>query len=226
MITRNPIASLFRTSPFGPLQEHMKVVIQCAKNVVPLFEALDRKDLAEVGRLRNLIADLEKQADGIKNDIRTHLPKGLFMPVDRRDLLDLLRAQDSIADRVQDAAAMVSFGIEEVPSSLREGLLPFVRRNLDAALKCEEVVLHLDELLEVGFSGKVVERINLLVTELSAIETATDDLGRELTRELVRHETDISTASFVLWYDLLSTIGDIADHSENVGDRLRLLIAR
>ena len=40
------------------------------------------------------ICRLESEADEIKNDIRGHLPKSIFMPVDRRDLLEILILQD------------------------------------------------------------------------------------------------------------------------------------
>ncbi|UCF35773.1 MAG: TIGR00153 family protein [Acidobacteriota bacterium] len=226
MLITNPIASLFRESPFGPLQEHMRVVIDCTKEVVPLFEALLKEDYDELEVVRKRIFEKEKAADKIKMDIRTHLPRGLFMPVDRRDLLDLLKGQDSIADRVQDAAVLIGFGHLKVPPSLKDRLLEFVQLNLDAALKCNEVMSNLTELLEMGFTGKVVERVNVMVTELSVIETATDDLGHLMVRTMVEHEIETSHTSFVLWYDLLRILGDIADSSENVGDRLRLMIAR
>ena len=42
----------------------------------------------------------------MKRELRTHLPKGLFMPVDRRDVLDVLLRQDIIANQAKDIAAI------------------------------------------------------------------------------------------------------------------------
>jgi uncharacterized protein Yka (UPF0111/DUF47 family) len=47
----------------------------------------------------------------------------------------------------------------------------------------------------------------------------------ELTRRLVAEE-GLRPADFFIWYELLRKIGDVADYAEDVGDRLRLLIAR
>ena len=104
MRTTSPIASLFGRSPIRPLQEHMNTVEKCAVEVIPLFEALMEGDRDRLVAHRNTIFELEQEADDIKNKLRSHLPKSLFMPVDRRDFLDMLHAQDSIADTAQDIA--------------------------------------------------------------------------------------------------------------------------
>lgn len=226
MLITSPIANLFRQSPFGPLQEHMRLVVECVKEFGPFIEALiaEDGDALEVSRAK--VIQYEKEADKVKSQIRTHLPKGLFLPVDRRDLLDLLRAQDAIADRAQDGVALLMLGKRRVPPALKEGLLPFVQVNIEAALKCQTIIAQLDDLLELGFTGKMVERIDVMVKELSDIESQTDRMGIQLTEALISHESDISPAAFIVWYDVLAIIGDIADNAENVGDRLRLLIAR
>ena len=108
MRTTSPLGKLFGRSPFRPIQEHMEVVHECVETVLPLFEALRDRDRAALLRHKQQICELENRSDELKNDIRSHLPKSLFMPVDRRDLLDLLNAQDSIADACQDIAELLA----------------------------------------------------------------------------------------------------------------------
>ena len=132
MRTTSPIAALFGRSPFRPLQEHMKIVEECADEVPPLFEALRDRDHAAVIARKDRIFELEGQADDVKNELRLHLPRSLFMPVDRRDLLDLLNAQDSIADTIQDIAGLLVLRGMSVPPFMAEELLPYVRRVVDA----------------------------------------------------------------------------------------------
>ena len=107
MQTTNPLLKLFGHSPFKPLQEHMRVVVQCANEVPALVEALCQDDRDAVQATRDEIFRLENAADEIKNELRAHLPKRLFMPVDGRDLLEILDMQDSIADTAQDIAGMM-----------------------------------------------------------------------------------------------------------------------
>ncbi len=226
MRTTNPIAALFARSPFGPMQEHMKVVAECAEEVIPLLEALRDGDAVALESQKEKIFALERKADDLKNELRSHLPRSLFMPVDRRDLLDLLNTQDSIADTAQDIAGLVTLRGMELPPFLRGELLPFAKRVIDAVHKCRQVVGELDDLLELGFRGRETERVEEIIRELSIIETDTDERGMALVRLLFEHEEELSPLAAVYWDRLIEMIGDIADFAEDVGDRLRLLIAR
>lgn len=226
MRTTSPIAALFGKSPFKPMQEHMKVVEECAEALIALFEALLAGDRDEVVAQKDRIFSLENRADEIKHELRSQLPRSLFMPVDRRDLLDLLHRQDSIADTAQDVAALVVLRGMQVPDFLRDPLLPFVRRVVDAVHKCREVIGELDELLEAGFRGAETRRCEEIIRELSVIETETDDQGLQLVGLLFSHEDELSPLRVVYWQRLIEMVGHVADHAENAGDRLRLLIAR
>ena len=226
MFGSNPIAGLFGKSPFKPTQKHMEAVDRCAAECVPLFEALLAGDRDKLAACKDRVFELENQADGIKNQIRAHLPKSLLMPIDRRDLLDLLHAQDSIADTAQDVAGLVTIREIEIPSYFRELLPAFVQCNVDAVHQCKEVIGLLDELLEMGFRGREVEQVEAMVQELGEIETESDHQGIELTRLLYQHGDAMPPPTFFLWYELFQKLGDIADYAEDVGDRLRLLVAR
>ncbi|MDH3733537.1 MAG: TIGR00153 family protein [Gemmatimonadota bacterium] len=226
MRSTNPIAALFGKSPFRPMQEHMRVVEECAEEVIPLLEALRDRDHERVLGHKDKIFALEGEADDLKNELRSHLPRSLFMPVDRRDLLDLLNAQDSVADTVQDIAGLVVLRGMEIPGFMSDGLLPYARRVVDAVHKCREVISELDELLELGFRGSETARVEEAIQELSVIETETDDQGMALVGLLFEHQDELNALEVVYWDRLIDLIGDIADYAEDVGDRLRLLIAR
>lgn len=226
MRTTNPLAGLFGKSPFRALQKHMAAVEQCVEQLPPLFEALEKGDMDAVAGYRDSVYRLENEADDLKNEIRSRLPRGLFMPVDRRDLLDLLDAQDSIADTAQDVAGFVLLRRMEIKPYLSAPLAAFLATNLEATRKCGEVINELDELVETGFRGRQVGRVTALITELGAIEHRGDEQEIELVTLLFDNEGEMRPLSVVFWYELLRTIGDIADYAEDVGDRLRLLVAR
>lgn len=225
MKTTNPLASLFGRSPFGPIQEHMRLVEQCALEVPPLFDALRAGDADGMAARKESIFGLEHAADDLKNRIRSRLPATLLMPVARRDVLDLLSAQDNIAGAAQDVASLVALGKLNVPPAMESELTPFVARVVDAVSKCREAVEALDELLETGFRGREADLMLGLIQEVEAIETETDTLGMRLVQTLVDHEADMGVLSVVFWYELIRSLGRIADEAENAGDRLRLLLA-
>ena len=226
MKTTNPIASLFGHSPFKPLQKHMEIVNQCVAEVPPLFEALIAGDKAALEKAKEAIFEKEHAADSMKNELRIHLPKSLFMPVDRRDLLEVLAMQDSIADTAQDIAGLLVEREMTVPENMADDLRALVQRCVEACVQSGAIVAELDELVETGFRGLEASRVEEMVEQLNLIEDDTDKLGMALSRTLFAQEDSLSPVSVMFWYQLIQWVGDLADYAEKVGDRLRLLIAR
>jgi predicted phosphate transport protein (TIGR00153 family) len=204
----------------------MDVVGRCAAQVPELFEALCAGDQERVVSIKDRIYELEQEADDIKNELRAHLPKSLFLPVDRRDLLEVLDMQDSIADTAQDIAGLLFERPMEVPESLKDPLLALTRRCVDACDQAVKIIGELDELVETGFRGRESDRVSEMVAELNKIETDTDEMGTELSRRLFAQEDEMNPVSVMFWYRLIQWIGDLADYAEKVGNRLRLLLAR
>jgi len=226
MPTTTPFANLFGQSPFKALQRHMRAVLECMREVPPLFEALAAGDQERVRSVKDKIFELENEADTIKNELRSNLPKSLFMPVDRRDLLEVLQMQDSIADTAQDVAGLLVERPMGLPEFLQEPLMTLAQRCVDACEHSGKIIEELDELLATGFRGREATRVEEMVEELNRIEDETDQLGLELTRRLFQHEDELKPVSVMMWYQLIQWVGDLADYAEKVGDRLRLLIAR
>ncbi len=226
MSTTNPLFRLFGQSPFKPLQEHMRVVVQCAAEVPGLFEALCAGEEAKIEEIRARIFALENQADEIKNELRSHLPRSMFMPVDRRDLLEILDLQDSIADTAQDIAGMLVLRRPKILEPIHEPLMVLTRRCLDACNQMARIMEELDELLETGFKGRESEMVVNMIDDLNKTETDTDRKAMEVLRELFAHEQEIDPVSLMIWHRLIRWVGDLANYSEKVGNRLRLLLAR
>ena len=226
MKSTNPLASLLGHSPFKPMQQHMRAVKQCVDEVPGLFDALIKGDTEGVNAAKTAIFTHEQSADDIKNELRGHLPKSLFMPVDRRDLLELLDMQDSIADTAQDIAGLLVERDMEVIEPMRAPLVELVERCVATANQAATIIEELDELLEMGFGGREATRVEEMIAELNRMEDHTDELGMALTQILFQHEDDMKPVSVMFWYQMIQWVGDLADYAEKVGDRLRLLIAR
>jgi predicted phosphate transport protein (TIGR00153 family) len=206
------------------MQQHMRVATACAREVLPLFEAMAAGDSAAIAERCEAIEKLEHEADSIKNEIRSHLPKRLLMAVERRDMLEILDSQDSIADVAQDIAGLAEQRQMVVPEALREPLLELVRRVLAACDQAERVINELDELVETGFAGREVGRVEEMIGELNRIESDTDALAERVTRQIFAMEAELGVGT-VFWYQMVGWIADLADYAERVGNRLRLLIA-
>ena len=68
MAQKSTIPMLFGKSPFTALQTHMREVVDCARDVRPLIQALADGDQAEVDKIKNRIFEREAKADEIKNE--------------------------------------------------------------------------------------------------------------------------------------------------------------
>ena len=226
MPVMSPLFNLFGQSPFRPLQEHMRLVVRCANEVPALFEAVHAKDSDKVAEVHDRIFTLENEADEIKNQLRAHLPKSMFMPVDRRDLLEILDLQDSIADAAQDIAGMMVVRELTLPDPMRRPLMGLTRRCVDACNQLAKIMEELDELVETGFRGPESDKVMEMITELSRIESDTDVRAIELMRALFLHEEQIGAVSTIMWDRVIHWIGDLANYAERAGNRHRLLIAR
>ena len=219
------LGSLFARSPVRPLQEHMRAAVACAREVLPLFEDMVAQRSDRLAEHRAKIDDLEHEADRIKNEIRSHLPKRLFMAFERRDMLEILDFQDSIADVAQDIAELVDLRQMSLPPQLGEPMLALVRRVIEACEHAETVIGELDELLETGFGPHQSARVETMVAELNEIESETDVLSETAKRALFALEAEIGIGTIFL-YQLIDWVADLADFAERVGNRTRLLIAR
>ena len=226
MSSSNTFSKLFGQSPFTALQDHMRVVVECAREVQPLIEALAAGDQEQVIQLKDRIFEREAEADRIKHELRAHLPKSLFMPVDRRDLLEVLLLQDTIANVAQDIAGLLIERKMSIPDFLRDPLIELTARCVDTVEHAAKVIEELDELLAIGFRGREVDSVDQMLKELNLIEDETDELGIALARALFDHEDELKPVSVMMWYQIIEWIGDLADYAEKVGDHLRLLIAK
>ncbi|AFL72368.1 TIGR00153 family protein [Thiocystis violascens] len=226
MKSTNPIGALFGRSPFKPMQEHMRFVNDCVAQTPLLFEALIAGDPDSLETIKTTIFAWEDRANGLKHQIRLHLPRSLFMPVDRRDLLDLLDRQDAIADTAKDIASLLVQREIPVPLDLRDDLRALVLSCTAACAQAMAVIDELDELIETGFQGAEATRVEQMVEELDRRGRAADALGMALARSLFRQEDRMDPVTVIVWHQLIQWVGNLADGAEKVGDHLLPLIAR
>ncbi|MEB8431344.1 MULTISPECIES: TIGR00153 family protein [Cocleimonas] len=226
MVTKNYMSGLFGRSPITPLQEHMYRVYRCVRHLSPLIEGMVESDEKKVLNAQKAIAKGEHDADKMKRELRTHLPKGLFMPVDRRDVLDVLLRQDIIANQAKDIAALIVGRKMQLPAEMNEPFLVFTKRCIDSVKQALHTINELDELVETGFRGLEVERVEGMLSDLGAIESETDTMQDDLRATLFKLEDDLSPVDVIFTYRLIDWVGNVADNAERVGSRLSLMLAR
>jgi predicted phosphate transport protein (TIGR00153 family) len=218
-------SKIFGKSPVDPIQQHMETCFQAAKKLNRFFEAVVDDDWETATAVRAEIVALESEADDLKSQVRSNLPKNLFLPVPREDLLELLAYQDKIANRAKEVSGLVMGRKMKIPAEIREDFLAYVSRNVDAAKKARKSIRELDELFETGFRGAEAKLVESIVAELDQIENDTDDLQAKLRARIFAIEDQLKPVDVMFLYRIFELIGDVADRAESVGHRLELVLS-
>jgi predicted phosphate transport protein (TIGR00153 family) len=218
------LLSLFGRSPFAPLQSHMESVGYCVHRLPDLFEALEDKDYVTLEKLAEEISRLEHDADLIKNDIRNHLPKSLFLPIDRGNLLEILSIQDSIADKAEDVAVLMTLKPLELLPIFREEFRLFLHKNIETFDEAKLIIKELHELVESSFGGIEAEKVRSMVDEVAYREHEADLIQRQLLKSFFKAEDELTYITFHLWQRLFESIAAISNYSENLAYRIRMTL--
>ncbi|MBW3661153.1 MAG: TIGR00153 family protein [Gemmatimonadetes bacterium] len=220
------IADLFGRSPFGPLVRHTRKVHETVAEVRPIIEAFLAEDHDEVARIYERISDLEHEADEIKREIRNHLPKSLFLPVDRGDMLKYLKEQDAIADAAEDIAVLLTIRRTRIPPQLHDDVLALTDKVISVSEQLVEAAQEMESLYEASFGGREAEKVVELVEQVNHGEYEADKVQTEVSRRVYALEEEIDPVSIYFIMKLFRVLGAIANHAENTGDSLRMMLTR
>lgn len=217
--------SMFAKSPFGPLIEVADQVEECAQQVPLLFDAFFSGNYDRVRELSEEISHLEHEADVHKHKLRDQLPKSIFLPVDRRDFLDVLSSLDAVADCAEDVGILFTLREMEPHEELMAPLKSLIRRVMATVEHACEIVRSLDALANAGFEGAEARTMLSQIDELGRLEHEADLVQDDLARRLFAIEDQIKPGSLFIWNKIFNKVGDMANHAERMGNRLRLFIA-
>jgi len=219
------------TTPFDLLLKHLSKAMECVDLTKPLLLAATTGNAEEVLHLADQVFKLEHEADGIKNQIRDHLPKSMLMSVSRSDLLAYLREQDGLADKVEDLAAMLCMRNIRLPEEwanggFRDDLLKLADYAVTTARQASAMVKRFEELRRKGFSGDITEKLREEAGAVGHMEWKVDKLQYKLVQSVLGLDNPgWPFASSYLLLEVIRALGKLADHAEGMGDYIRLMIA-
>jgi hypothetical protein len=227
MAILSPLGNLFGRSPIGPIQEHMSLADQAAQLVPDLFRATAARDWDKAAEVHQQIVAAESAADDLKRSVRRHLPNSLFLPVPRSDLLALVGIQDHVANTSKDIAGLVIGRSIRFPDSLQDAAIALCEMSAATSRQALKAIQELDELLEVGFTGREeVRRVEDMLKSLDELECKTDEMAIRLRAGLFKLETELPPVEVMFLYRIITLICAVADDAESVGDRLQILMAK
>jgi hypothetical protein len=206
------------------LVEHAEKVCAAIEELAQTVE--DYLDRRPVGERSERVSQLEHEADLLKARLRASLPRSdSFMPVNRSDLLEFIWQQDEIADVAQDAAGLLPLMELQLPQELTAKWREFPKALLEGVGIYRKMASSLKGLLERGFRREAVSRAIELLDEVNLLEHRVDLLEKDLITMIYRQGELDGFAKYHLIQVLLK-LGDVLDHMENAGGRIRIMAAR
>jgi predicted phosphate transport protein (TIGR00153 family) len=221
---RSIIYKVFRrVSPFDGLVLHAEKVLLGVNKLKEAISFYFAGNYDDFDKLAEEIIAIENDADVIKGNVRNHLHKGIFMPVDRGDFLDCLKQQDSILDSCEDIVIWLQFRKTEINELFKRQISEYLSKIIRVVEDLESMVKDVHKLIS---STSATERreVKDKIKNIHFEESEIDMMQKNLIKELF--STDKDMMHFYHLIHVVFLLGRIGDYAENVGDKLRVMMAR
>lgn len=224
---RAPISNTVRRkSPFDQLLDHMSKVRECINLLGEGLIKYYKGNYEGFSKLSERVSELEHEADGIKANIRNHLPTWVFMPVDKGRFLWALREQDAILDHAENLMQMLDMRHTKIPKELQDLFIEHARLVMKTVVAMEDSVQSIRDLIEASFVKREREHTKEFIHKVHEYEWQADQKKYDLTKSIYKLEKKLSPMDVYHLLKISDWVDDIADHAENVADWLRSMIAK
>ena len=219
------INQLFGESPFKHMVDHVRKINECVNLIRPVAEAIMAGETEKLRALQDDMSRTEFEADQLKDEIRQGLPRRFFLPVNRDDILSFVRQLDRMADDAEDFAVVSTFRKLDIPADLKPDFMALVDKVVQVSEMLLEVAEDLAQLQKESFEGPDTERVLAKIQQVCHMEWESDKLSRRCARHYYSAQ-GLDAVTIILLEKLCKALTGIADHAENVGKNLRLMIIR
>jgi len=208
-----PIFGGKENNVFKAIDEHLDAVGLTIKKLCELMETYLAGDIEKAEVLMKEVEDQERVADELRREIEAMLYQGAFLPVNRGDYARLSELIDSVADAAESAAHALILAKPKIPSDLKKEILDLLNASLETYKLVEKSV----KMLNTNVDGAIEYAKK---TELA--EEDADKIEYTLLRKVFESER-ITTFAKLIWNQVVTKIGDIADRAEDASDQVLLI---
>ena len=223
MAVKPAISDVISNSPLALLERHAGVCVDCVERLPQYFVEAQANRWGRASDVREEICRFEGLADELKQDVRSNLPRGLWMSVSRADLLELVRVQDKMANGVKEVSG-ISLGRQlAFPAAMTSEVADFIDVVVQVSRVVVKIIGATRELSRSAFGTRQTNVILDFVSQVEADERRSDEMQAALRARLREYEAELSAVDAIFLYQLLAAIGDIADNAEKVAHRAQII---
>ncbi|NJD98463.1 TIGR00153 family protein [Thermococcus sp. LS1] len=208
-----PIFGGKESGVFDTIEKHLEVVNESLVAFRELMIAYLEGDFERANAFGREVDQLESKADQLRRSIETMLYEGAFLPANRGDYVRLSELVDQVADAAESAAHTLVLAKPKVPLELRDGLMKLV----DSAIETYKILVE-----AVNALNSDVDRAIELAKLVEDAEERADEVEYDLKGKVFESET-VTTYAKLIWNQILTKIGDIADRAEDASDQVMLM---
>jgi len=195
-------------------KKHIDKVLEVVDNLGNLLNVFKDNRLDDVKKVFQVIFDLEREADKIKEEIIVELSKGPFHPMDREDIMRLILTADDIASYAKAAARKLTYvdsGL--VPKDIREDMVKMGRMAMREMMYLKNALDYLMKDLK-----KTIEETN----KVERMEEAIDEFREMLISRVLAWADKVDFVShWLMIKEAVENIEMMSDSIEDTGDILR-----
>jgi hypothetical protein len=140
--------------------------------------------------------------------------KSLF-PESRGDIMGLLETMDRVPNQAEDAIRMIWNQYVVIPKEHIAEILILV----DVCCRSAYAMVEAAEKLFTDFTNAAV-----VVGKIDELESEGDKIEASLIEKVFSEKVD--SISTIIFRDFVECVGNISDRAENVGDRIRIIVAK
>jgi uncharacterized protein len=145
-----------------------------------ILDFMNHFDPAKLEDDKNVVHELEHEADDKKHEVERKLMTEFMTPIDREDIFELLRMIDDITDAVEEVSLkLYIYNYTELPPDT----IPFMESTLDCIRKTEECLKHFPDFMDQSIMMP-------FISEVVKMEEAGDEEYIADMRKLYLTETD------------------------------------
>lgn len=205
------------------LDDHIDKVGEVLAKTMATLKYYFNDQIAEAKTCAKEVDRLETEADDILRGFMTCLQEGAFMPLIRKDIFQVISAVDKVANAAESTCDFCLSQRPHIDRQFRDAFEDIVQANVEIFpdLKAAVDILKLGTF---GMAGDEDKSFHDIAKNISVSESNIDDLEWKLTREIF--SSDLPLANKMHLHELLNHITKISDLTEDVADRIQIMITR
>lgn len=196
-------------------EEHLYFIGKTLENLEKVFEAIVANDEMSVEIHAEETRKMESAADVKRREMENAMYQGAFLPNFRGDFLGLAESFDKVANEAEGVVDQLMLQHMELPEDLRGELLKQLRLSIDTYNAAKEAAVNLFRELNVAEDK---------IKETERLENIEDSHERALIKSIF--ERDLSLAEKRQLRELVLSIGNIANLSEDCSDRMEIIVLK